>query len=729
MPASIASIAAALVYAGGTKTTDTSAPVFSMASATLPNTGTEPSAKTADSPALRGLTPPTTSVPESSIRWVCFMPSEPVMPWTMTLELSVRKIAICVSLALSVRRVGELGGPVGRSVHGVHERDQRVVRALEDPPALLDVVAVEAYDERLVRLVTEPLQRTDDAVGDLVAGGDAAEDVDEDRLDLRVVQDDVETVRHHLGRGAAADVEEVRGLHAAVLLTGVRHDVEGGHDQPGAVADDADRPVQLDVVEALLLGRELEGIVVLGDLEADVVLVAEVGVVVERHLAVECLERAVAELHQRVDLDQGGVLLDEDGPQLLDRLGRLVGDGGVEAGRGHDLGGLGVVDADLRVDGDAGDRVGVLVRGDLDLHTALGGGDAEVVAVGAVDEEGEVVLLRDVGRRCDQRPVDRVALDVHAEDLARLRDGVLWVLGQLDAAGLAAASGLDLGLDDHAATPTRTLGLGRGLRLLGCGDHGADRDRDAVLGEELLRLVLHQIHDPPTSRSRDAWHPSPAPRDPAKPGRGDLGHTATVIRSATVRLSYRGGMTKVVYFTACTLDGFIADEHDSLDWLFEVPHSEDDGSWDAFIGRIGPMVTGTTTYRWMLDRHFTEHPEQFAEFYDDRPLWVFTHQHLPGVPGADVRFVSGDVTPVYNELVADGRDVWVIGGGDLVGQFDDAGLLDEVHLGMTPVTLGAGRPLLPRRITSSRLRFREAQQSGQRVRIVLDVERRAPAQD
>jgi dihydrofolate reductase len=196
-------------------------------------------------------------------------------------------------------------------------------------------------------------------------------------------------------------------------------------------------------------------------------------------------------------------------------------------------------------------------------------------------------------------------------------------------------------------------------------------------------------------------------------------------------------MTRVVYFTACTLDGFIADEHDSLDWLFEVPHESeeqddeqsdgqsDDGSWDAFISRIGPMVTGTTTYRWMLDRHFTEHPEQYAEFYGDRPMWVFTHQDLPGVPGVDVRFVSGDVTPVYDELVAaaSGQDVWIIGGGDLVGQFADAGLLDEVHLGMTPVTLGAGRPLLPRRITSQRMRFREAHRSGQRVRIVLDVDR------
>jgi dihydrofolate reductase len=190
-------------------------------------------------------------------------------------------------------------------------------------------------------------------------------------------------------------------------------------------------------------------------------------------------------------------------------------------------------------------------------------------------------------------------------------------------------------------------------------------------------------------------------------------------------------MTRVAYFTACTLDGFIADEHDSLDWLFEVPHSDDDGSWEGFIGRIGPMVTGTTTYRWMLHQYFTEHPEHYGELYGDRPLWVFTHRSLPGIPGAEVHFVSGPVSGVYGELVAAARgtDIWVIGGGDLVGQFDDAGLLDEVHLGMTPVTLGAGRPLLPRRITSSRLRVRQAHQSGQRVRIVLDVERRAAGQD
>ena len=47
---------------------------------------------------------------------------------------------------------------------------------------------------------------------------------------------------------------------------------------------------------------------------------------------------------------------------------------------------------------------------------------------------------------------------------------------------------------------------------------------------------------------------------------------------------------------------------------------------------------------------------------------------------------------------ADGRNVWIVGGGDLVGQFADAGLLDEVIVYIAPVTLGAGAPLLPRRI-------------------------------
>ena len=87
----MASMAASLAKAGGTKATDTSAPVFSMASLTVPKTGSStalPSLSSWDTvvPALRAFTPPTMFVPALSMRRVCLVPSPPVMPWTMTLE-------------------------------------------------------------------------------------------------------------------------------------------------------------------------------------------------------------------------------------------------------------------------------------------------------------------------------------------------------------------------------------------------------------------------------------------------------------------------------------------------------------------------------------------------------------------------------------------------------------------------------------------------------------------
>ena len=183
-------------------------------------------------------------------------------------------------------------------------------------------------------------------------------------------------------------------------------------------------------------------------------------------------------------------------------------------------------------------------------------------------------------------------------------------------------------------------------------------------------------------------------------------------------------MGKVVYYTACTLDGFIADRDNGLDWLFDVPSSDDDRPWDAFIHRIGTMAMGATTYQWVLDHEdLLRHPEKWHEFYGDRPCWVFTHRHLPPIPGVDLRFVQGDVRPVHADMDAVGGDSWIVGGGDLVGQFDDARLLDEIHLGMCPVTLGGGAPLLPRRIPSQRMTLRSVEQDGQRARLVLDVAR------
>jgi hypothetical protein len=86
--------------------------------------------------------------------------------------------------------------------------------------------------------------------------------------------------------------------------------------------------------------------------------------------------------------------------------------------------------------------------------------------------------------------VDGVALDVHAQDLARTGHRLGGALGELDAAGLASTADLDLRLHDHASTQL----LGRFLRVRWVLDDDAQGDRYIVVGEELFRLVLHEVH-------------------------------------------------------------------------------------------------------------------------------------------------------------------------------------------------------------------------------------------
>lgn len=147
------------------------------------------------------------------------------------------------------------------------------------------------------------------------------------------------------------------------------------------------------------------------------------------------------------------------------------------------------------------------------------------------------------------------------------------------------------------------------------------------------------------------------------------------------------------YYTASSLDGFIADEQNSLDWLF--PQEQDESgplNYDDFFAGIGAVVMGSTTYEWVLGYEDGKWPY-------DLPAWVMTSRDLPKAADT-VRFASGDVRSVHEQMTAaaDGKDLWVVGGGELAGQFADAGLLDELIVYYAPVTLGAGAPLLPRKL-------------------------------
>jgi dihydrofolate reductase len=180
-------------------------------------------------------------------------------------------------------------------------------------------------------------------------------------------------------------------------------------------------------------------------------------------------------------------------------------------------------------------------------------------------------------------------------------------------------------------------------------------------------------------------------------------------------------VAKTQYYTATSFDGYIADEHHSLDWLFEVdrgPTGKDE--FDGFLADVGAMAMGATTYEWILEHdRLLEEPSKWRGYYGERPCWVFTHRTLPAIDGANVFFVEGDVAPVHAKMTqaAGEKNVWIVGGGDLVGQFADRGLLNEIHLAVAPVTLGRGAPLLPRRLTASQLELVAVSREGQFARL------------
>jgi dihydrofolate reductase len=146
-----------------------------------------------------------------------------------------------------------------------------------------------------------------------------------------------------------------------------------------------------------------------------------------------------------------------------------------------------------------------------------------------------------------------------------------------------------------------------------------------------------------------------------------------------------------VYYTASSLDGFIVDDAGSLDWL--TSRSVDvDGpfGYEAFAKGVGALAMGSTTYRWIVDNH----P---GDWLYDQPSWVLTRRSGVIADGHPVETFAGDVADLYPQLVsaAGGRDVWVVGGGDVAAQFVAAGLVDEMVVTYAPCTLGRGAPVLP----------------------------------
>jgi len=148
-----------------------------------------------------------------------------------------------------------------------------------------------------------------------------------------------------------------------------------------------------------------------------------------------------------------------------------------------------------------------------------------------------------------------------------------------------------------------------------------------------------------------------------------------------------------VYYTASSLDGYLVDTDGSLDWLLSRT-IDNDGPFgmDAFMASIGSLVMGSATYEWLL-------ANQPGEWMYDLPTWVLTHRPEVIAQGHPVQVHQGSAAELHPRLVeaATGRDVWVMGGGDIAAQFVAAGLIDTMIVSYAPCTLGAGSRVLPLR--------------------------------
>jgi dihydrofolate reductase len=170
---------------------------------------------------------------------------------------------------------------------------------------------------------------------------------------------------------------------------------------------------------------------------------------------------------------------------------------------------------------------------------------------------------------------------------------------------------------------------------------------------------------------------------------------------------------KTQYFTATSLDGFIATEDDSLEWLFALGDLKD-SSYPEFISEVGALAMGSATYEWMLRHAEKVAAETGSPWPYTQPAWVFTSRSHSPIEGADIRFVKDDVRQVHARMraAANAKNIWIVGGGDLAGQFYDAGLLDEIIVQIGSATLGKGKPLFPRRVLSPSLRLVSVHQIG-----------------
>lgn len=146
-------------------------------------------------------------------------------------------------------------------------------------------------------------------------------------------------------------------------------------------------------------------------------------------------------------------------------------------------------------------------------------------------------------------------------------------------------------------------------------------------------------------------------------------------------------MPKIKLYIATSLDGFIARENGSIDWLTEYENNpKTDYGYSEFYSSIGTVLMGRKTYEQVLG--FGNWP------YKEKRSYVFTRQkeYLSGE--SNVEFVSGDIREFVRQLKeSTEEDIWLVGGSQLIKAFLKENLVQDLIIFVVPKILGSGIPL------------------------------------
>ncbi|HKR00329.1 MAG TPA: dihydrofolate reductase family protein [Pyrinomonadaceae bacterium] len=156
-------------------------------------------------------------------------------------------------------------------------------------------------------------------------------------------------------------------------------------------------------------------------------------------------------------------------------------------------------------------------------------------------------------------------------------------------------------------------------------------------------------------------------------------------------------MRKVKYFVANSLDGFIAREDGSVDWLFM---DGTDYGMSEFFRSIDTVLLGRKTYEFALShspkpKGKGRKAKGGASFGGGMRSYVFSRT-LKAAEGEEVNIISENAGEFVRRLkVEEGKDIWLMGGGELAGSLFAENVVDEINLNIHPVLLGSGIELFP----------------------------------